>query len=288
VAAVLASRPIPAWLNAGLSRLRNWSLKSAVGNVAIGERMRERVIGCGIEPTRVTVIENWGHTLSVPPAGVESSRLRSLLGLQRHFVVGYSGNLGRAHDHTTLLDAAIALRADPLLSFLVTGGGHNYNELRREVAANGLQNMVFLPYQPREALADSLAAADVHLVTLLPALEGLIVPSKVYGIMAAARPVVFIGDLDGEVSRLIRQGQCGYALNIGDVVGLVVTLRSLRADAVERLAIGRRSYAAFCRRNTAQYGIDQWHKLLGEVTKSSSSPAIRALADRQTRPGRCP
>jgi len=78
--------------------------------------------------------------------------------------------------------------------------------LKEGVAARGLDNFRFLPYQRRDMLEDSLAAADVHLVSLLPALEGYVVPSKLYGILAAGRPLIFIGDGKGDVGRVIEQG----------------------------------------------------------------------------------
>jgi glycosyltransferase involved in cell wall biosynthesis len=269
VAAALAPKALPSWLDATLRGARNWSLKKASCNVAIGQRMRSLLIAAGVAPARVTVIENWGHADSAPPGAVESSRLRKSLGLQQRFVVAYSGNLGRAHDFHTLLGAAMTMREDPQLGFLVSGGGSNYHELRSAVATHKLANVVFLPYQPRAALADSMAAADVHLVTLLPALEGLIVPSKVYGIMAAARPVVFIGDPDGEVSQLLKREQCGFTLQPGDTAGLVAILDRMRQNTAERLSMGQRGYAAFQRQYTADRGAEKWLRVLTDIEQHS-------------------
>jgi len=114
--------------------------------------------------------------------------------------------LGRAHEFDTLLGAAEALRRERTFIFLVIGSGAKMAALKEGVAARGLDNFRFLPYQRRDMLEDSLAAADVHLVSLLPALEGYVVPSKLYGILAAGRPLIFIGDGKGDVGRVIEQG----------------------------------------------------------------------------------
>ena len=90
--------------------------------------------------------------------------------------------------------------------------------------AEGATNVRFLPYQPRDTLEDSLAAGDVHLVSLLPALEGLIVPSKLYGILAAGRPLIFIGDSGGDIGRVIERTQCGRLVRVGDSTALENTL----------------------------------------------------------------
>jgi colanic acid biosynthesis glycosyl transferase WcaI len=107
------------------------------------------------------------------------------------------------------------LKDEPAFLFLMQGGGAKMAALKQAVDQRKLHNFRFLEYQPREALEDSLAAADVHLVSLLPALKGLIVPSKLYGILAAGRPVIFIGDATGDVGRVILDAQCGRVVAVG-------------------------------------------------------------------------
>src|SRR5213075_2347842 len=98
---------------------------------------------------------------------------------------------GRVHDGATMLGAMNRLRGEPI-DLVVTGGGVKLDDLR---AAN-LPNVRIEPYAPRERLSESLSAADAHLVTLLPEVEGLVVPSKFYGILAVARPVLYVGAKD--------------------------------------------------------------------------------------------
>ena len=110
--------------------------------------------------------------------------------------------------------STIAALAEQIL-FVFVGGGAQRAKLEREILKRKLTNVRLHPYQPRELLAETLGVADVHLVSLNPKLEGLIVPSKFYGIAAAGRPTLFIGAADGEIARLIDEFECGFTINSG-------------------------------------------------------------------------
>ena len=265
VATQLGANPLPALLDRLLRRSRDVSLRAAAVNVVLGSRMREYLRALGVPPERIQVIENWADADSDAPKPAADSRLRLRLEIQRKFVVQYSGNLGRAHDYGTILGAAEGLRHESDIAFLMIGGGVNMDALRREAAVRVLPNLQFLPYQPREILADSLAAADVHLVSLLPALEGLIVPSKFYGILAAGRPVVFIGDTDGELARIIREARCGLVVAAGHPEGLADALRHLRSDGVERDRMGARARRLLSDNYSAQGALGRWAALLAQI-----------------------
>src|SRR5574342_267951 len=100
--------------------------------------------------------------------------------------------------------------------WLFIGSGALLGTLQAEVERRRLTSVRFKPYQPKQRLAESLSAADVHLVSLRPTLEGLIVPSKFYGIAAAGRPTIFVGDEDGEIAQLIARHECGRTVATGD------------------------------------------------------------------------
>jgi glycosyltransferase involved in cell wall biosynthesis len=111
-------------------------------------------------------------------------------------------------------------------------------------------------------LEDSLTAADLHLVSLLPALEGLIVPSKLYGILAAGRPVIFIGDADGDIGRVIHRAQCGRSVTVGDSKGLADSLRNLAAEPDIRALMGDRGRRMLCEEFGLQQAIERWIALI--------------------------
>jgi glycosyltransferase involved in cell wall biosynthesis len=160
------------------------------------------------------------------------------------------------------LAAVEALQGEKSITFLFIGGGFNMDALKREVAERRLSGVRFLPHQPREALADSLAAADVHLVSLIPSLEGLIVPSKFYGILAAGRPVVFIGDPDGELARVTVAARCGMAVTTGHGGELASALLKLKDDAAQRHAMGLAARRLLSERYSTSRAINSWVDLL--------------------------
>jgi colanic acid biosynthesis glycosyl transferase WcaI len=262
VASHLGSNPLPAWLDERLTKLRDYSLAAAETNIVLGTRMREHLENRHIPRDRIRVIENWADGDAVIPKSPESCGIRAQLGLGDKFVVAYSGNLGRAHEFETMLAAAERLRDDARMVFLMIGGGAKMQQLQAAVTAQQLPNFRFLPYQPRELLSDSLAAADVHLACLLPQLEGLIVPSKFYGILAAGRPTIFIGDTDGELARIIASTGCGVSVGIGAVDDLVRAILELAADRTTRDRMGASARALFVEKYTIGRATRQWLEVL--------------------------
>jgi glycosyltransferase involved in cell wall biosynthesis len=216
----------------------------------------------GIPPDRITVIENWADGDAIRPMDSKDSALRGTLPPGTEFVVQYSGNLGRAHEYQTILGAAQILQSEPGWLFLMVGGGANMVRLQAEARRLALPNMLFLPYRPREELADSLAAADVHLSCLLPEMEGLIVPSKFYGILAAGRAVIVIGDPEGEQALIVREEECGEATASGDPIALAQVLRVLRREPQRCERAGARARAVFESRYALPISLQQWSALL--------------------------
>jgi colanic acid biosynthesis glycosyl transferase WcaI len=270
IASLLGSNPLPRWLDALLRRWRDASLRAAKMNVVIGSRMLQYFVRAGIPAAQLCVIENWADARQVVPKLPSASALRARLGLLDRFVVGYSGNLGRAHEFETILGAAKALESEPVFAFLIIGGGAKIPAFKRAVAECGLNNVRFLPYQPRDALDDSLAAADVHMASLLPSLEGFIVPSKFYGILAAGRPVVFVGDPDGELSRIILAAQCGLVVNVAACDELATQLCRLRATPNACAAMGRRARELLSEKYDTRAAIEKWSAMLLGLKEQSA------------------
>jgi glycosyltransferase involved in cell wall biosynthesis len=238
---VLRSGGLPARF---IRNLRDSSLRKAVINIAIGERMADLLRRRGVAEGRITVIPNMTDDESIRPINAADNPLRREWGFAPgDLVVGYSGNLGRAHEVDTILDAAAILQAEGRsdISFLVIGGGFLRGRLEGEIAARSLTCFVLKPYQPRESLHLSLTVPDVHWVTLLPELEGLIVPSKFYGAAASGRPVVFIGSPEGELGAVIPAGDCGAVVAIGEAEQLARQLAFYADNPDARLAQGRRA-----------------------------------------------
>ena len=270
VLGALTTRPAARLGIAPLAALRDRYLRRAACNVAVGHRMATLLAERMIPVARIAVIENWADGTVVRPVSPEANALRKEWGLQDAFVVGYSGNLGMAHEVETIMQAARLLRERTNVVFLFIGGGTRVAEVQRVLQQEHLTNIVFRPYQPRERLADSLSVPDLHLVCLRPAMEGLVVPSKLYGILAAGRPCVFIGAPTGECAASLRQAQCGYTVAGGDGEGLAHIVRQLADDRPLTRELGVRAGAAFRERFDRPLGVRRWSRLLGGLATAAT------------------
>ena len=275
VAARLGVLSPQSWLYKGLLRARNWALRRARANVVLGDLMANHVQTAEPRASRVTLIPNWFEDMPPPrPEGAANS-YRQRLGIGPNgVVVSYAGNFGRAHDFDALVQAAVALRDRKDLSFLMIGSGARYEPLRQQVAEAGLPGWHFLPYQPREQAPEFLAAGDIHLIFLDPRVEGLIVPSKLYGIMAAGRPVVFCGAPDSEVATLLRKHDCGIA--VSNAAELTAAMRRLADEPQLRVKLGNNARAAFDREYARRSALERWSVLVsGLATDGAADPAPR-------------
>lgn len=243
-------------------RLRDRALTRARFNIAIGGAMKRHLEALGVAEDRIRVIPNWSDGQTVYPVPLERNELRRSWGLGDSFVVGYSGNLGRVHDMETIGRAIEGFRGDPGVVFVFIGGGSGYRALEDRLAGSAAGSVQFRPYQPRDFLHLSLSAPDVHLVSLAPEMEGLAFASKLYGVLAAGRPVVFIGARDSEVARLIEEADCGIPVEAGDSESLAAAILRLKKDPELRADMGRRARALFERDFDQSVALGRWKALL--------------------------
>jgi glycosyltransferase involved in cell wall biosynthesis len=265
-----------------LRRLRNRSLQYADMNVTIGELMAERLLRAGIPRSRISVLPNWADCESLVPIACIDNPLRTEWDLANHFVVGYSGNLGRAHEFETVLAAIDTIEREHVglgelsIKWLFIGGGYAFECMREETINRGLRSVVFRPYQPRQLLSQSLSAADVHIVTLRPELEGLIVPSKFYGAAAAGRPILFIGSRDGEIARLTERHTCGLSIADGDSTALADAVRTLARDPQRVHNMGAHARTSCEKFYTKSLAISAWTRILCAISTSQIAYAPAA------------
>lgn len=255
-----------------LKRLRNQSLRSGRTNVVLGEIMAERLRDEGIPPAQITIIENWADGDAIHPIPKRDNPLVREWGLNGKFVLGYSGNMGHVHEFKTMIDAAERLRVVDEIAFVFIGDGIARRWLETEVIRRGLTNVQFYPYQSADRLQWSLSVPDVHFVSLRPTLEGLIVPSKFYGIAAAGRPIIHIGDPDGEIARILEREQCGWSFCIGEVDALTACILRLAREGWELLEAGLCARRAFDRKYSRLHALDTWRLLL-----ESASAGVQAV-----------
>jgi len=255
-----------------LRAVRNWSLRTGEQNVAIGRAMAARLVWLGLGPQAIAVIPNWSDDESVQPLDAADNALRNAWGLRDSFVIGYSGNLGRAHEIETLLGALDQFEDDGAIVFLFIGGGQQIEALRGEIDRRGLKRLVqFRPYQPTALLPQSLGLPDVHWLSLRPEMEGLIVPSKFYGIASAGRGVLAIVDPSGELGALVAESGCGLVVAPGDSRGLAEAVRRLARDRAYVGEIGVNARRLIDRDLGRARSLNAWDRLLSEM----AAPAER-------------
>ena len=282
VAAAAGIRGARGWPGKLLRGARDWSLRHASVNIAIGQRMLELLVERGIDPEKVALIENWADAELIRPIPHSENPLRREWGLESQFVVGYSGNMGIAHEFDTILDAAEQLRERQDVRFLFIGAGKHLPYVRKRIQERELTNITLQPYQPRERLSESLSAADVHLISLRPEFDGLIVPSKFYGISAAGRPCLHIGAIDGELSREIVRAN---RFEIGDSENLARRIEELAIRTDERQRLGRMRRERFLARQTVARKVDCWASVLGDLREAQKTSMGDARGDIRTTSG---
>ena len=229
--------------------LADFSRRHADGILALGECMRQRLLRRGIPARQIYLTENWANGSAIQPMPRP--------GDPAELVVLYSGNLGLAHDVDTIAGAMRQLRDEANFRFLFVGGGGRRADLTEFCRAEGITRMEMRPYVDRDRLNEGLAAGDIGLVTQMDACTGSVVPSKVYGILAAGRPVLFVGPADATPALTIDRHSCGWHVRCGDVDGLTALLRHLAAHRDEVETAGRNARAALLQNYDLPLGIDR-------------------------------
>lgn len=240
-------------VTAVIGLLADWSRRNADGIIALGDDMKARLIARGIPEDRIFVAENWADGREIIPQPFPEGP----------FVVHYSGTLGLAHDVDTIAGAMDRLRNDARFHFAFAGGGARREYLKNYCRERGIENVAFHPYCSRSELGASLAQGHVGLVMQLPQTSGSLVPSKTYGIMAAGRPVLYIGPHDTTPAQNIRRYGCGWRIEPGDIHGLVHLLEHLEADREAVLNAGSRSREAFEQHYDLPVGVQRIINILG-------------------------
>lgn len=198
-----------------IRRLMHSAYRRADRIVVLSEDMRDMLLAMGVASERISIIPNWVDTNLVYPVK-EKNAFRERHQLGSDFVVMYSGNLGMSQRLEHFLDAANLLKEEREIRFLLVGDGATKPELIAHADSLDLKNVTFLDYQPKSELAISLSAADLHFVVLDPTIAGCLMPSKIYGILAAGTPMLASTIDQCELARLVREGDVGYVVAFGD------------------------------------------------------------------------
>ena len=250
-----------------LDFLNGLHFRQAHATVALGDCMKQRLLDKRVKEEKLHVIGVWNRADQVTPIPLGQSPLRSSQGFDDKFVVMYSGNAGLIHTFDAVCEAMKQLNDDNAIHFVFIGGGKRLLQIEEFAKENNLSNFTKLPYFPREQLSQSLAMGDVHLVTMRQGMQGVAVPCKLYGIMAAARPAIFVGPPDADTAIQINAANAGYVIDINDAQTLVEKIKSLAASPETADQLGQSGREYFLQHHEKEVCCTQWTNLLESLVK---------------------
>ena len=253
--------------------LRKASLKAlnaADQILVIGRCMQDYLINLGVPAEKISVVPNWASR-NVTPQDKYDNPFRKEHQLGNNFIVMYSGNMGTAHTLDSMLEVAKRLESREDIRFVFIGEGTRKAQVAERVAA-GQRNVLLLGYQPYESLPFSLGAADVHFMSLRAGYEGLMVPSKFYGILASGRPVLYEGDASGEVARVIDEAACGQVIALDDADALEAAILAYANDPVLTNRHGEHAHHVYETSYAPDVGANRYIQALG-VSATRVTPA---------------
>jgi len=253
-----------------LDSMARFGYNQAQRVVAISGDMAEHLVGRGVPKEKISVVRNWASSERFLPRPAAATDFRRMHGLSESFLAMYSGNLGAGHDVSTMIDAARSLRERaPGFTLALIGGGQRLKEA--QMLAADVPNVRFFPHQSLEEVADTLSAADVHLVTLRADMGGLMVPSKLYAIMALSRPVCYVGPRSSEVDHEVLAHEMGLSVRNGDGQTLASGFERLLQDSTIGRKMGSNARAAFERLYDLPDAIQKWRRILLQAVASPPS-----------------
>ena len=248
------------FLDCAIGILADFARRRCDGILALGVCMQERLIQRGVSRSKIHITENWADSLQIRPVPWpdESAPLTVL----------YSGNFGLAHDAATIESAIAQMRNDRTVRFIFAGGGARKKALEAACLEKDLSNVEFRSYSNKANLAESLGSGHIGLITQQNACLGSVVPSKVYGLMAAGRPILYIGPSQSTIAGIIRQFHCGWQVDCGDTEILLSLLGRLNRNRGEIELAGRQARIALLEHYDRHRGVSR----VCEALKVSDQP----------------
>jgi len=258
--------------NKQLFRAARWmdtlNCKYADHIITVGQDMQQTLLRrfADRKVTENTVINNWTNEQDIIPLSKQHPRVAEFIesnGWQDKFIVMYSGNLGLYYDLENVIKITKEFKDHKDLVFVFIGEGAVKKQMQQFVEENHLQQVYFLPYQPIENIKYSLNAADVHMVVNQKGIKGVSVPSKIYGVMAAGKPVFGVLEKGSEAHRLIEESRCGVVSEPQDYEEAIRNLRDMyEMDRQELAAAGMRGRSYLEEHLRRETSLEKYRNLL--------------------------
>jgi glycosyltransferase involved in cell wall biosynthesis len=260
---LVAAGLAPRRLQRLLARATRWLYRSVDRIVVLGRDMETLVASrLGRDRPPIVLIPNWADADEVRPAPRGECRLLGELGLIDRFVVQYSGNMGRTHGLEAVLGAAESLLGSDSIHFLLIGWGAKKRWVDRAVQERSLTNVTVLSPRPRSELADALNACDLALISLVAGTAGVSVPSRMYNVMAAGKPILAAAEEGSELARVVAEERVGWVVPPGDAAALAAALERARQCPQSLREMGERARRAAEGKYTLERVVGAYHSLI--------------------------
>lgn len=244
-----------------LSTVLKHSYSRASRIILLSHDMKSRFIRENGAHRSINVIPNWS-VLNSDSRSMRPNPLLAEYGLSGKFVIQYSGNLGRLHDILTILEAARILQHNPFIHFVFIGSGPKKEQVLRYIQHNPHPNITIKDFVPRSQLAISLDACDASLISLIPGAEECVAPSKLYGILASAKPVLLISRTHSFLSEELSSKQICLSSEPGDPIGLANNITKLFHSPELAAQMGRKAFQYYSKTLGKKSSIDQYERLI--------------------------
>jgi Glycosyltransferase len=219
---------------------------------------------------RIKIITNWADVDFIRPYDRLDHPLLSELGLSDKFIIQYSGNIGRTHGVEQIAACAEVLENDPSVHFLFIGFGGKKLWLAQRVRKRGLSNMTIMDYRPRTELSISLTACDLSIISFVRGMAGVSVPSRMYNVMAAGKPIIAVADSDSELALVVKEEEIGWVVPPGNVDGLRMAILEAKTNPDLLVQMGQRARRAA----ETKYSFERVKKAYAEMVASIYEEAV--------------
>ncbi|MCE5199495.1 MAG: glycosyltransferase family 4 protein [Armatimonadota bacterium] len=235
-----------------------------------------------LEPSHVTVVPNWADLDILHPTSKADNALLKELGLNDKFVVQCAGNMGRAQNIEAMFAAAELLKNQDHIHFLFIGSGAKVHWMHEEVERKGLSNVTILGQQPRSDQINFLNACDVSLVSLVPNMLGVSVPSRMYNVMAVGKPIIVIADAASELAQVVNEEKIGWVTSPDDPKAIANAILDAYSDSTRLVEMGKRARAAAESKYSTDRAVAAYTRVVSKalgISKPQQSDTASALQD---------
>ena len=240
------------------------SLKKCCRIVVLGRDMRSYIEK--VYPESVNKIEYiplWHDDKLIHPMKLDNNSFYKKLQCPGYFIAQYSGNMGLWNDMESIGKAV--LQSPEGVFFVFIGDGMRKKELQDILSTNIRSNFMFLPFQPTETLCETLTGCHVAIVSLRKGMEGMAVPSKIYGILAAGIPVIAMVPEESEIAYLVNEEKCGFVIQSDDHEGLIDSIEVMKSDDSLRRKLGKNGRVAFEKKYTTKIIAERYLTMIDEI-----------------------